>query len=558
VFAEHDQEEDHQNHHPDVAALIRAKLASSQAARHVSVEDGGTAMPWTSRTTVDARREFVLLAKSPNANIRALCRRFNVSPSTAYKVLNRFRAMGEKGLQDLSRRPLRTPAKTPESIEQAVLSVCARNPLWGARKIARELRSQGMMKVPAPSTITNLLSRRGLLCPNKQLDALEWITASPKATPTLPEVPALIDQPDVSIVLDHLLSKRVLERRRALVILSKWRGLRPSLVCNLLRLAPSTYRRCLRVFSEGGAAALFARRKNPHRKYDDEVIKDALFEILHQPPSNFGINRTTWKMEDLSRVLKEKGKPAGEDVIRVIIKSTGYRWRKARVVLNSSDPEFSEKVSRIQQILANLAQDEAFFSIDEYGPFAVKDQPGRSLVAPGEQRLVQQWQRSRGSVTLTAAIELPSNQVSHLYCESKNTAEMVRMMNFLISKYSDRKRIYLSWDAASWHISKELNKKIDEHNSTGIGPIVATAPLPARAQFLNVIESVFSGMARAVIHNSNYKTADEARAAIDRYFDERNKHFREHPRRAGNKIWGKERVPPEFSQSNNCKDPRLG
>ena len=515
-------------------------------------------MPWTSRTTIDAKREFVLLTQSPDANIRGLCRRFNVSPRAAYKVLSRFRAMGEKGLQDLSRRPLHSPAKTPEPIEQAVLSVRATHPLWGGRKIAKELRSRGMTKVPAPSTITNLLSRRGLLHSKKQLGALEWIAASPKGTPPVPLGLVLSEQPDMSIVLDHLLSKRVLERRRAIVILSKWQGLRPSLVCNLLRIAPSTYRRCLRVFSEGGAAALFARRKNPHRKYDNEAIKGALFEILHQPPSNFEINRTTWKMEDLSRVLKEKGKPAGEDVIRAIIKSAGYRWRKARVVLTSSDPEFSDKVSRIQEILANLAQDEAFFSIDEYGPFAIKDQPGRSLVAPSEQRLVQQWQRSRGSVILTAAIELSSNQVSHLYSERKNTAEMVRMMNFLIDRYRDRRQIYLSWDAASWHVSKELNKKIDEHNSAGVAPIVATAPLPAHAQFLNIIESVFSGMARAVIHNSNYKSTDEAKAAIDRYLDERNKHFKEHPRRAGNKIWGRERVPPEFSQSNNCKDPRLG
>jgi len=65
-------------------------------------------------------------------------------------------------------------------------------------------------------------------------------------------------------------------------------------------------------------------------------------------------------------------------------------------------------------------------------------------------------------------------------------------------------------------------------------------------------------MARAIIHNSNYKTADDAKAAIDRYFRERNEHFKQHPRRAGNKIWGKERVPVAFSQSNNCTDPRLG
>jgi hypothetical protein len=32
-----------------------------------------------------------------------------------------------------------------------------------------------------------------------------------------------------------------------------------------------------------------------------------------------------------------------------------------------------------------------------------------------------------------------------------------------------------------------------------------------------VIESVFSGMARSIIHNSDYKTLDEAKAAIDRH-----------------------------------------
>jgi hypothetical protein len=87
-------------------------------------------------------------------------------------------------------------------------------------------------------------------------------------------------------------------------------------------------------------------------------------------------------------------------------------------------------------------------------------------------------------------------------------------------------------------------------------PVIELAPLPARAQFLNVIESVFSGMSRAIIQNSDYKSVDEAKAAINRYFHERNVDFNEHPRRAGNKIWGKEREPARFSAANNCKDPR--
>jgi hypothetical protein len=88
------------------------------------------------------------------------------------------------------------------------------------------------------------------------------------------------------------------------------------------------------------------------------------------------------------------------------------------------------------------------------------------------------------------------------------------------------------------------------------GILIETVPLPSGAQFLNVIESVFSGMSRAIIHNSNYPSVDAAKEAIDCYFSERNTNFQEHPRRAGKKIWGREREPALFTDSNNCKDPR--
>jgi hypothetical protein len=237
----------------------------------------------------------------------------------------------------------------------------------------------------------------------------------------------------------------------------------------------------------------------------------------------------------------------------------GRPWRKAKVVLTSSDPSYKEKLDRIRTILSNLQPNEAFFSIDEYGPFAIKTKPGRTLAPPGVQPTVPQWQRSRGCMIMTAALELASNQVTHFYSARKNTGEMIRMMGNLIDEYADRRKLYLSWDAASWHMSKQLFARIDAHNAAvvnGGGSMVETAPLPAGAQFLNVIESVFSGMARAIVHNSDYKSVDEAKAAIDRYFTERNKFFRQHPRRAGKKIWEKERAPAVFSDANNCKDPR--
>ena len=140
--------------------------------------------------------------------------------------------------------------------------------------------------------------------------------------------------------------------------------------------------------------------------------------------------------------------------------------------------------------------------------------------------------------------------------------EMIKLLEILLDKYQDEDRMFLSWDAASWHISKKLYENVDKVNGDSFRsvhktPFIALAPLPASAQFLNVIESIFSGMAKAIIHNSDYFSVEECMVAIDRYFKERNQYYLDNPRRAGNKIWGKEITKVEFNESNNCKDPRF-
>ena len=227
----------------------------------------------------------------------------------------------------------------------------------------------------------------------------------------------------------------------------------------------------------------------------------------------------------------------------------------------SCDPTYREKLNKIKDTLSHLTSDEKFFSIDEFGPFSIRIHGGRALV-PGDQiRTIPQRQRSRGSLICTAALELSSNQILHFYSKKKNSKEMIKLLRRLIIRYRDQKRIFVSWDSASWHASKALYKAVDEINSGTFRirhktPLVELMPLPSGAQFLNVIESVFSGMARAILHNSNYESVDACRGAIGRYFAERNRAFLEHPRRAGKKIWGKERVEAVFREENNCKDPR--
>jgi len=364
---------------------------------------------------------------------------------------------------------------------------------------------------------------------------------------------------DLLPVAEFVKCGRLRERKRALAVFAGLKGLRVSLIAECLQLSPKTVKSCCAAFASNGPAALIAAKRHSVRGGRDAECERFLFSLLHSPPSAHGINRSSWKMDDIHRILAENGHGISRQKIRAILKNAGFKWRKARRVLTSNDPDYHAKVAAIKKILSELKEDEAFFSIDEYGPFAVKRKGGTKRIAPGEDHTVPQWQKSKGWMILTAALELSRNQVSHFYSRAKTTNEMIKMADLLRTQYHTCRTIYLSWDAASWHVSKRLHAHLDEVNrqaSTDGFPIVRTAPLPTGAQFLNVIESVFSGMARAVIHNSNYATVADAQAAITGYLEDRNRSFTIAPRRAGRSIWRRERVPPAFAVANNCKDAR--
>ena len=142
---------------------------------------------------------------------------------------------------------------------------------------------------------------------------------------------------------------------------------------------------------------------------------------------------------------------------------------------------------------------------------------------------------------MAGALSATTNQVTWIYSRSKDTSAMIELAEILFNQHAGATRIYITWDAASWHRSTLLVDWLDTFNEEtrrlGEGPIIQLVPLPTSSQFLDVIEAVFSGMKRAVIHHSNYSSEEEMKSAISRHFLERNAHFQANPRRAGKKIW---------------------
>jgi putative transposase len=110
---------------------------------------------------MDLRRDFVLSAVAPGANISQLCRDFGISRNNAYKWIRRFRQEGEAGLEQRSRRPLSAQGTSGETVLR-LIELRRKHPRWGAKKLRLLLLARADAgDVPAEKTIARILDRAG-------------------------------------------------------------------------------------------------------------------------------------------------------------------------------------------------------------------------------------------------------------------------------------------------------------------------------------------------------------------------------------------------------------
>ena len=307
-------------------------------------------------------------------------------------------------------------------------------------------------------------------------------------------------------------------------------------------------RKWIRIFNYFGMAGiketlLFNRVRDEsprHEKIDLRTNK--LIEIIHHKPNYYGVNRSSWTLPTLAKVYKEQlGEELSTSTISSYLKAAKYTIKKVRKVLTSPDPDYREKVDGLLKVLHSLGTDEMLFFIDELGPLKVKKYGGRTYVRANDVPTYPQKQTEKGSISMAGALSATTNQVTWMYIKVKDSSSMIDLIEILFNQYHSMKKLYVTWDCASWHSSNALVSWLEDFNAeterSGAGPIIEFIPLPTSSQFLDVIESVFSGMKRCIIHNSDYQSETEMKEAISRHFRERNNYFRENPKRVGKKIW---------------------
>src|SRR5438874_8865218 len=112
------------------------------------------------RLTPKGREEMVRAVADGGLSKAAAARKFNTTPKTVVKWVERFREDGVDGLRDRSSRPLSSPGQTPQATCDAVEAL--RRQRYTGAQIARQLAI-------SEATVSRILRRRGL----NKLSALE-------------------------------------------------------------------------------------------------------------------------------------------------------------------------------------------------------------------------------------------------------------------------------------------------------------------------------------------------------------------------------------------------
>ena len=126
-------------------------------------------MPWKETTTMEQKVEFICEWRTQKYSITELCKVFNISRPTAYKLIYRFEKDGIEGLKEHSKAPQKHPNSTKDEVVKNILKLREKHKLWGAKKIRRLLFNVCIEKdIPSIVTVHNILLKHGLVIQQKR------------------------------------------------------------------------------------------------------------------------------------------------------------------------------------------------------------------------------------------------------------------------------------------------------------------------------------------------------------------------------------------------------
>ncbi len=280
-----------------------------------------------------------------------------------------------------------------------------------------------------------------------------------------------------------------------------------------------------------------------HRPRKPEITEEAkawVVNIACTKPKDHGLAAELWTILALAGFLSERAEGAGYPRLARAGKSTIWRIlneqhikpHKIRYYLERRDPEFDRQMEEVLMVYRDVGIYQADAVHDgrptPIYPVSADEKPGVQALAvtapdlppvPGKAETVSRdYEYVRhGTVSILAGIDLHSGHLFGQVEDRHRSIEFIGLLKEIDAYYPPEATVRVVLDNHSAHISKETMA------------FLATRPgrfeyvhTPKHGSWLNLIECVFSKMARTFLRHIRVQSIDELKARILKGIEEMN------------------------------------
>jgi transposase len=290
------------------------------------------------------------------------------------------------------------------------------------------------------------------------------------------------------------------------------------------------------------AAGIETGLKDKYHSPKDPVItteaKAWVINLACTKPKDHGYAAEIWTLSHLAKHTRKHAPAARHDCLKRAVKATIHRIlksqplkpHKVRYYLEKRDKEFDKKMQEVLVVYQEVKaqndnqneQDKKIItvSVDEKpGVQAIKNVAPDLPPKPGKYaRMGRDHEYERlGTVSLLAALDLHNGHIIGQVHDRHRSREFIALLKELDHHYPDDCVIRLILDNHSAHISKETMSYLATRPNRFI--YVHT---PKHGSWLNLIETLFSKMARTFLKHIRVESKAELKARILKGIEEIN------------------------------------
>jgi transposase len=345
--------------------------------------------------------------------------------------------------------------------------------------------------------------------------------------------------------LEKLRRSRTEEKRgiqHAALLLDAAAGMSDGAVARHNGVNRHTVALCVRKFLQFGLEAALGELPRPGKSR--RIPDDAIAWVLHcacQKPKELGYSYELWTYALLQQHIRkhciEAAHPSltglSRSKLHRILTQGEIRPHKIRYYVERRDPEFERKMVEVLHVykeveIVNAGLVEGTLKEPSMVTISYDEKPGIQALActtpdrpPKPNKFashLRDYEYKRlGTVSLLAGLDLHTGRVTEIVSDRHASADFILWLGKLDETYPPQTRIRLLLDNHSAHISKETQVWLKLHPQRF--EFVFT---PKHGSWLNIVETMFSKMARSMLRSIRVASKQELIDRIHLYFAEIN------------------------------------